>query len=150
MLFGFKDDIPTKDGIIYNELGQIPLCCILPSTHPYAKKSGLYEDELLSENIIICNSYAIPSKAAEVQNHISQHILPKSAHICENMQVLLTMVRAGYVYSILPKMNFINSDITYIPLKDSLPLSYGVFYKSSFHNPLLKNLISIIKKMELE
>ncbi|MDE6852427.1 MAG: LysR family transcriptional regulator, partial [Lachnospiraceae bacterium] len=150
LLFGFKDDIPIKDGTIYSELIEIPLCCILPCTHPNAQKSEICEDELLSEKITVCNSYAVPSRAAEVQNRISQHILPDSAYICENMQVLLALVRAGYGCSILPQMNFINSDITCVPLKDTPPLSYGIFYRSGALNPLLKQFIDITKSIILE
>lgn len=85
----------------------------------------------------------------EVQNRISQHILPESAYICENLQVLLTLVRAGYGCSVLQQMHLINSDIVCVPLKNSAPLSYGIFYKNGSCNPLLKNLIAIIKNIEL-
>ena len=128
LLFGFQDDIPIKNDTVYKELFQIPLCCIVPATHPYAARSELAKEELYLENIVVCNSYAIPSSAAEMQNQISQHILPESTYICENLQVLLTLVRAGYGCSVLPQMNFVNSDICTIPLQDSEDLSYGVFF----------------------
>ena len=143
LLFFFQDDIPIKNDTIYKELFQIPLCCIVPATHPYAVRSELAKEELYLENIVVCNSYAIPSSAAEMQNQISQHILPESTYMCENLQVLLTLVRAGYGCSVLPQMNFVNSDISTIPLKDSEPLSYGLFYKKSSQSPLLKKFVSI-------
>jgi DNA-binding transcriptional LysR family regulator len=143
LLFGFQDDIPIKNDTIYKELFRIPLCCIVSATHPYAARSELAKEELYLENIVVCNSYAIPSSAAEMQNQISQHILPESNYMCENLQVLLTLVRAGYGCSVLPQMNFVNSDICSIPLKDSEPLSYGLFFKKSSQNPLLKKFISI-------
>ena len=78
-----------------------------------------------------------------MQNQISQHILPESTYVCENLQVLLTLVRAGYGCSVLPRMNFVNTDIHAIPLKDSEPLSYGLFFKKSSQSPLLKKFIAI-------
>ncbi|MDE6845557.1 MAG: LysR family transcriptional regulator [Lachnospiraceae bacterium] len=144
LLFGFQDDIPLKSDTIYKELFRIPLCCIVPATHPCASSSELAKETLYLENIVVCNSYAIPSKVAEMQNQISQHILPESTYMCENLQVLLTLVRAGYGCSILPQMNFINTDIRAIPLKDSEPLSYGIFFKKSSQSPLLKKFISIV------
>ena len=124
LLFGFQDDIPIKNDTVYKELFQIPLCCIVPASHPYAERPELAKEELYLENIVVCNSYAIPARVAEMQNQISQHILPESTYICENLQVLLTLVRAGYGCSVLPLMNFVNTDIRGIPLKDSKPLSY--------------------------
>ena len=144
LLFGFQDDIPIKSGTTYKELFRIPLCCFVPAAHPYAARPELAKEELYLENIVVCNSYAIPAKIAEMQNQISQHILPESTYVCENLQVLLTLVRAGYGCSVLPQMNFINSDICAIPLKDSEPLSYGFFFKKSPQNPLLQKFISIV------
>lgn len=149
LLFGFRDDIPIKNDTIYKELFRIPLCCIVPAAHPYASRSELTKEELYPENIVVCNSYAIPSKAAEMQNQISQHIPPESTYICENLQVLLTLVRAGYGCSVLAQMNFISSDIRAIPLKNSDPLSYGVFFKKSSQSPLLKEFISIVANTPL-
>ncbi len=146
LLFGFQDDIPIKNDTIYKELFQIPLCCIVPAAHPYAARSELAREELYLENIVVCNSYAIPSKVAEMQHQISQHMPPESTCMCENLQVLLTLVRAGYGCSVLPQMNFINSDIRAIPLTGSEPLSYGVFSKNSSQSPLLKKFISIVTK----
>ena len=144
LLFGFQEDIPIKNDTIYKELFQIPLCCIVPASHPWAERPELAKEELYLENIVVCNSYAIPARVAEMQNQISQHILPESTYVCENMQVLLTLVRAGYGCSVLPLMNFVNTDIRGIPLKDSEPLSYGIFFKKSSQSPLLKKFISIV------
>ncbi len=144
LLFGFQEDIPTKNDTFYKELFQIPLCCIVPASHPYSERPELAKEELYPENIVVCNSYAIPARVAEMQNQISQHILPESTYVCENMQVLLTLVRAGYGCSVLPLMNFVNTDIRGIPLKDSEPLSYGIFFKKSSQSPLLKKFISIV------
>ncbi len=144
LLFGFQEDIPIKNDTVYKELFQIPLCCIVPASHPYAGRPELAKEELYLENIVVCNSYAIPARVAEMQNQISQHILPESTYMCENLQVLLTLVRAGYGCSVLPLMNFVNTDIRGIPLKDSAPLSYGIFFKKSSHSPLLKKFISIV------
>ena len=144
LLFGFQEDITIKNDTIYIELFQIPLCCIVPASHPWAERPELAKEELYLENIVVCNSYAIPARVAEMQNQISQHILPESTYVCENMQVLLTLVRAGYGCSVLPLMNFVNTDIRGIPLKDSEPLSYGIFFKKSSQSPLLKKFISIV------
>ena len=144
LLFGFQGDIPIKSDTVYKELFRIPLCCIVPDAHPYGARSELSKEELYLENIVVCNSYAIPSSVAEMQNQISQHILPESTYVCENLQVLLTLVRAGYGCSVLPQMNFVNTDIRAIPLKDSEPLSYGLFFKKSSQSPLLKKFNAIV------
>lgn len=144
ILFGFQNGIPLKNGMIYKELFQIPLCCIVSDTHPYANRAEIAKEELYSENIVVCTSYAIPANATEMQNQISQHIPLECTYTCENLQVLLALVRAGYGCSVLPQMNLIDSGIREIPLTESGLLSYGFFYKKDSSNPLLKKFISIM------
>ncbi len=55
LLFGFQEDIPIKNDTIYKELFQIPLCCIVPASHPYAERPELAKEELYLENIVVCN-----------------------------------------------------------------------------------------------
>ena len=148
LLFGFKDEIPIRGDTIYKELVKIPLCCLIPSSHSFACKEEISETEMYNEKIITCSSYTIPTKAAEIQNRISQHILPDQIHFCENMQVILTLVRAGYGISVLPKLNFVDPEIKYVPLKNIEPLSYGFFYKKGASNVLQKKVMSIIKKLD--
>ena len=68
ILFGFKDSIPARENFIYRELAQIPVCYVLPSGHPLSQKEELSEKDLLSENIVVCNSHEIPSTVASIQN----------------------------------------------------------------------------------
>lgn len=144
ILFGFQDDVPMRDGIIYRELTKIPVCCAISTEHPYANKEEINEKELLAENLIICNSYEIPSKAAIIQSRLECQFLPDSTYYCENLQVMLSLIRAGYGFAILPNGASVDSGITYIPLSGMNPLSYGIFYKNTPKNPLIKKFISAI------
>ncbi len=128
LLFGFQDDIPQKGDMVYRELFRLPLCCLLASDHPLADREELSLDDLLSEKVIVCNSYAIPSGAAEIQDKLARQLPPDSCYFCENLQVLLTLIKAGYGCSVLPQnTNYANAEIIQIPLKDSPLLSYGIF-----------------------
>lgn len=146
VLFGFKDDIPMRDGFLYKELARIPVCCAVSSEHPYSCKKEVHEKELLSENIIICNSYEIPSKTATIQNYLENQFLPDSTYYCENLQVMLSLVKAGYGFAVLPNGASVDSQITYIPLAGNTPLSYGIFYKNTSKDPFIKKFISIVQQ----
>lgn len=143
LMFGFKDDIPIRDEVIYKELAKIPLCCVLPASHPLAARENIEEQELLTENLITCSSSAIPVKAAEYQNQITLHLPPESIYICENLQVILTLIRSGYGYSILPGFGEDGAGLCFLPLRDAEPLSYGIFYRKGAVNPLLKKVALI-------
>lgn len=146
ILFGFKNEVPMRDSFSYYELAQIPVCCVLPAGHPLSQKEELSETDLLSENIVICNSHEIPSQVAGVQNMLCHQFEPNSIYYSENLLAMLTLIKAGYGIGILPEMPSTDTSFAYVPLNQGLSLSYGVFYKDTSKNPVLKRFLSLIKK----
>ena len=108
-------------------------------------KSEIKINELLSEKIIICNSYEIPSKAASFQNQLNHQLPPDSTNYCENLHAMFSLIKAGYGIGILPEIPSKSKEIAYMPLAESSFLSYGVFYKNASNNPTLKKFLSLIK-----
>lgn len=146
ILFGCKDDIPVRNGIVYKELNKIRICCAVPTGHPLSQKREIYEKELYSENIIVCNSYEIPSKVANIQLRLENQFLPESTYYCENLQVMLSLIKAGYGFAILPEGTSVDPEITYVPLSGSSPVSHGIFYKKSPKNPLVNKFIATVQQ----
>lgn len=56
------------------------------------------------------------------------------------------MIEAGYGFGILPDISFYESNIVYLPLEDTNTISYGVFYKDTGNNPILKKFLSLLNK----
>ena len=144
IMFGFKDDVPARRGIAYKEMYRRPVCCTIASAHPLAKREKIREEELYSENIIVCNSYSIPSQAAYMQQQMKNQFPLDSVYFCDNLDALLTMVRAGYGFGILPEININDPEITCIPFTGRESVSYGVFYSEQPPNPLIKKFLSIL------
>ena len=48
LLFGFQDDIPVKNDVIYKELFQIPLCCIVPGYTPLCRQNRTCKGRIIS------------------------------------------------------------------------------------------------------
>lgn len=144
LLFGFKDDIPMREGMRYKELAQIGICCVVPKKHPFSFKTEVARKELLSEDIVVCNAYEVPTRLANIQNSITHKIPPESTYFCETPQIMLTLIRAGYGIGLFPELLFDDTDITCIPLEGNVTMSYGVFYKDISKNPILKKVIALI------
>lgn len=144
ILFGFQKDIPLRDGITYRELAKIPVCCAFRSAHPLAAREEIAEQELYEERIIICNSFEMPSEAAGIQNRLSRQFLPDSSYYCESLPAMLSLVRAGYGFCVLPDGASADSGIAYVPLAQTAPISYGVFYKSAPKNPLIRSFLALL------
>ena len=144
ILFSFQENVPAQEGIAYQELAKMPICCAVSSGHKYAGKEKITEQELYSENIIICNTYPIPPKALSRQKNIEQNFRLNSIYYCDSPYAQTTLVEAGYDFAILPRRVLNNEQVCYIPLENGETVSYGVFYKKNTSNPLLKNFLSIL------
>lgn len=144
ILSNFQEDLPSRDGILYQEITRIPICCAVPAHHPLAARDSITEQDLAGEHIILCNSFEMPAKAATVQHHIGRQFSPESIHYCENTLVALSLTMAGYGVSILPPCIPSVSQAAYIPLAGTDALSYGVFYKNTSSNHLLNSFLSTV------
>lgn len=145
ILFGFRDDIPLRGGMVYKELDLVPLCCVFPESHPYSNRESILESELYSESIILCKE--VPSKAVVMQEQAASHILIEKTYMCENLQAALFMIRAGYGFTIAPKIDYNNAGVKYVPLQGTEHLSYGMFYKKYQLTPLIKVFIDMIREV---
>lgn len=145
ILFGYKDNLPMRDNFYYYELAQIPVCCTLSINDSLISKKELSESDLLSKNLVICNSYEIPSQVTNVQNLLSHKFSPSSIYYSENLHEMLTLIKAGYGIGILPQMLSADNSLAYIPLTPEITLSYEIFYKENVSNPILKKFLSFLK-----
>lgn len=150
IMFSFKDDVPSRAGISYLELSRTPICCAVSSAHPYAAKTEIQVSELYTEHMILCDSYSLPSQAANLQNKMKQHFLPESIYYCENPNAMLTLIKAGYGFGILPEINTGDSEICAIPFVPEETVSFGLFYNENVSSPVVKEFLSIIRKLTKE
>jgi len=70
----------------------------------------------------------------------------EKTYICENLQAALTLIRAGYGFTIVPQIESPGIGVKFIPLNRSEKLSYGMFYKKDSLTPMIKKSIAIIKE----
>lgn len=143
LLLGFQDNLPTKNDMVFRELGKIPLCAVFPREHPSARRSAIDEQELYAQPFVLCSSYTIPAKALEIQNRVAQHTPPELVRVSEHPQAIFTLIRAGYGCSILPKAAFRDSSLAYVPLRSTPPLAYGMLYSTTSSNPILKQFVDL-------
>lgn len=146
VLFGLRENLPIQQDVVFLELERRPLCCVLPSAHPYAKKKEIDEVELFSQHLILCTSDSISPKAVELQNRIAQHISPERIHVSSNPQAILTLIRAGYGCSILPMASGHDPAIAYVPLKNAQTLTYGVIYDRTSNDSVLKRFVEVVER----
>lgn len=145
LLFFHKENLPKKKGIEFLELEKDDLCCLMPAGHPLASKESVSLDDLDDFPVIACNPLNAPqAMAAFQQQFLTSHTIDK-VFFCEDLEIAQCMVDAGMGISILPRTLCTESpNFAEIPLAESLPLSFGVFYHQKSSNPALEYFLHSI------
>jgi DNA-binding transcriptional LysR family regulator len=143
ILFGFQEDLPMQDGFHYYELTQIPVCYAMHAKHPLAQRESITEEDVKKDRIVICNSFDLPAQVADIQTQLSHKFSPDATNYCENIQTMLTLIQAGYGIGVLPEVPSGSTELTYIPLKPDLSLSYGFFYKNISRHPVTEKFLCL-------
>lgn len=147
IMFGFRDSISASDGISYIQLYRSPVCCAVSAAHPLAQKTEIREADLYHERIILCGAYALPSQASDIQNRMKQHFLPEDTYFCDNISVLLTLVKAGYGFGVVPRFSVMDPALRLIPFVPVQTVSYGLFYNKNISNPATDKFLSVVRKI---
>lgn len=141
LLFGLQENLPIRQEMAYTALGELPLCCALPASHPLAARACIDEADLFSQQLILCTAYTFPKKALEIQTRIAQHISPERILTCDHPSGIRTLIRTGYGCAILPRAIRRDPELAFVPLSGTPPLSYGIAYHKNSSNGVLRNFV---------
>lgn len=139
VLFGLQENLPVHRELSYAALGESPICCALPENHPLAHREVIQEEELFSQQLIVCTSYTFPKKAMEIQNRIARHISPEKAADLRSSKRDTHPGPHGYGCAILPRPTQWDPELGLCAPGPGAPsLSYGVVYHKKSSNEVLK------------
>lgn len=144
---GFRESSKLKIDAQYKEITEVPLVCLCSCKHPLAGRSEVNLEDLRSEKLALL----VPAKAtisiAQVQRQLMGDHPLSEFYFCESAEAITVLVMAGYGVSVLPEYLVPDSPlIAKIPLKDTEPMSFGIYYKTLQGNPALKAFMQCVKE----
>lgn len=142
-VFGFKDDIPILSGVGFIPLSELSICVAVNKEHKLSLKETISEQEITDERIILCESHQLPIEVNYVQNKLARHIINKYTNYCHDINTQLCLIKAGYGFGILPKLN--EEGIKFIPFENMDKLVFGLYYHED-HNVFFKDVMKCIKE----
>ena len=97
------------------------------------------------EAIIVLDPQKCPEEYRKSLNHIlEEHSLP-NIYFCDSVNAAVTLAAAGYGLVILPDFfQSHNRTLTYLPIVDINPISYGVYYKTLTGHPGRKTFVKLV------
>lgn len=144
VLFGMQGMSNAKNSCHFKELAKAPLSCIMKKDHPLAKKEVIAPEDLEGQYIAILDTHNIPSPTLTVQSQLLKNQPTSAVYSCETSEEVLLLVHAGMAITFMPDIIPMREEsLAYIPLKNSVSVSYGIYYKTLQKKPMLRDFIKV-------
>ena len=143
---GFREPPSRRISAVYEELFRVPLSLICRMDHPFAGRESISLDEIRGEKMILLYPARAQSDAAKLQGDVMNAKTASECCFCESSETAVVLIRAGYGSAILPDLLIPPEfSLARIPIVETEPVSFGIYYKSVQGNLPLKSLIRHMK-----
>lgn len=147
VMFGFQNEESKKPIGIFHKLGSLPVDCVCRDGHPYADLDSLDTEDLRGP-MVICEPQRLPRSIFESQIRISAACHPSGLYFADSYESMVAMVKAGLGFSLLPAYPGCSRDgLNYIPVTGITSVVFGLYYKSTRGNEVLKEFIRLMDEM---
>lgn len=144
VVFGLQGMYNAKQNCKFRELAKIPISCVIPKNHPLAEKTLITPKDLKGQRIAILDTHNMPSPLLTVQSNLLKDHTPSDFYRCETTEDILLLLKAGMAISFMPDIiPQREHDLVYLPVRESLSVSYGIYYKTLQQKPLIRDFINI-------
>lgn len=144
VLFGMQGMANPKYDFRFRELAKASFSCIMPKDHPLAGKECITSADLDDQPIAFLDTHNMPSPILTAQSQLLKNHPTSNVYSCETTEEILLLARAGIAITFMPDIVPMREEsLAYIPVKNSVSVSYGLYYKTVQKKPLLKHFIQV-------
>lgn len=147
VIFGVYDQSAFKSNAKYRELLQSNIVCICRNDHELGNMDSIGLKELEKEPLIFCDPMSLEPEMAKLQFSLAEGRDPAEIHFCSSSTASYVLARSGFGIALLPELLIPNDpEITKIRLEDAPLLPFGLYYKPSYNDTLVKRFISLARE----
>lgn len=101
---------------------------------------------MLSGSFAACSPHQIPGPLFALYSRILPELSPDQQYLTENLESVLSIVKAGLAYTIYPDIPlFRDPDLCYCTIADLPSLPFGIFYRHDNNHEVLKTFVRLCK-----
>lgn len=144
VLFGMQGMDTSKYSCQFRELAKVSISCVMQKDHPLAQKEIITSSDLDGQHIAILDTLNTPSLVLNQQGQLLKNHPTAFVYCCETTEEILLLVRSGMAITFMPDVIPMREDsLAYIPIPNSISVSYGLYYKTLQKKPMLKSFIKV-------
>lgn len=143
---GFREAPDTKINALFREFSKSSIVCVCARNHALAGVKEICMEDLKKEKLVLFMPPKGMVPIMRLQGELMGNRPPSEFYFCESTESIIVLVMAGYGISVLP--DFLVPDdptLAKIPLKDTEPMPFGIYYQSLQGKPRLKAFIQCAK-----
>ena len=144
---GFREAADTKINALFKEFAKARIVCVCARNHRLAEAKGVYMEELKKEKLVLFMPPKGMLPIVRLQGQLMGQRPPSEFYFCESAESIVVLVMAGYGISVLP--DYLVPDdpmLVKIPLMDTEPIPFGIYYKSLQGKPALRDFMGCAKE----
>ena len=147
VIFTFRDSAPPKAD--YREFFKCPVVCACSGAHLLAGKTVLTIKDLQNAGrMATCPRTVYPERFLQLQGHLMSGRRAEELFLCDQMEVVQTLVASGYAFAILPDIPGTHTEgLCYIPVENTPEFSYGAAYLKSSLTPSLRKFLKLLDEL---
>lgn len=132
--------------LFYRELCTVSMACVCTAQHPLAEFNSLTKEQLTG-NFIACSPRQIPDSVFSIQSTVFSGLRPEQRYFAENIESAFALAKAQMGYTLYPDLVPARiPDLKYIPVTDLPKLSFGIYYRYTQDQPVLKRFITLMSR----
>ena len=144
---GLREAPGTKINALFKEFAKTPVVCVCSRSHPLAGAKEVCMEDLKEKKLVLFMPPKGMLPIMRMQGELMGNRPPSEFYFCESAESIIVLVMAGYGISVLP--DFLVPDdpaLAKIPIKDTEPMPFGIYYTSLQGKPGLRAFIQCAKE----
>lgn len=130
--------------LFFRELSTVSIACVCSPQHPMAAYDSLTRSQLTG-NFIACSPRQVPDSIFSIQSLFLTAVPAEQRFYAENIESAFALAKAQMGYTLYPDIALARiPGLCYIPVTDLPKLSFGIYYRYTQDQPVLKRFVTLL------
>ncbi|MDD7675800.1 MAG: LysR family transcriptional regulator [Eubacteriales bacterium] len=147
VIFDVREGCELKGDMKFKEISQSNIVCVCRKNGKFSGDEPITIEKLSEECLIFCDPMTLSPDISRLQQQLVQGRTPSNTHFAMSSESSLILAGAGIGITFLPEIYIPNEmHLQIIRLENAPKFSFGMFYKSSPGDSLIKKFVKTTKE----
>lgn len=147
VVFDVREGCELKGNMKFKEISQSDIVGVCRRNGKFQENEIITTDKLREESLIFSNPMALSPDISKLQQQLVEGRTPSNTHFAASSESSLVLAGAGIGITLLPEIYIPDeTHLQIIHLENAPKFSFGMFYKSSLGDTIVKKFVKATKE----